>query len=74
MLFAFRVGLVAAWEPPIVRCADGLEWAWWQAVEAYTAATGRSKEGNLPTEILLEDTDGPWKGGATQSISALSMR
>ena len=28
---------------------------------------GRSKEGNLPTEILLEDTDGlrrpPWKGG-----------
>ena len=30
---------------------------------------GQSKEGNLPTEILLEDTD-----GLTQSISALSMR
>ena len=35
---------------------------------------GRKRE-TLPTEILLEDTDGlPLLRGATQSISALSMR
>ena len=50
-------------------------------ISCKTTANGNKRpveEGNLPTEIQLEDTDGlrrpPLLRGATQSIGDLSMR